>query len=198
MIRNRFVFTLMLIAISVGCDRTQLVSPNADSITESPFWLADKPSGAISLTEAVERLESDPQSKESPIGAESATPILNETAKLSSRPLVLVGKIDAGDFPAFEKDRATFMLSELPAEGHGGDDPDHEDNCPFCKRRAANAPKAIVNLVNDNGETIPTDARELLGVRQGDSIIVVGEATFDPTVKMLTIQSEGVYPLGNR
>ncbi|MFG0254717.1 MAG: hypothetical protein ACF787_06415, partial [Rhodopirellula sp. JB053] len=71
--------------------------------------------------------------------------------------------------------------------------PDHEDNCPFCKRRAANAPKAIVNMVDEAGTILPTDARKLLGVSEGDRIVAVGMATFDDAVNTITLQCRGVY-----
>jgi len=133
-----------------------------------------------------------------PSRPEAPASLADTAAKLAEQSgdgeqMVLIGKIDAGDFSAFQDGQATFLLSELPADGHGADDPDHEDNCPFCKRRAEKSPKAIVNLVGDDGATLTTDARELLGVGQGDRVIVVGKGTFDAAVNTITLQCDGVY-----
>ncbi|TWT59256.1 hypothetical protein [Allorhodopirellula solitaria] len=170
---------LLAIVGTTGCDATGTSesasgagSPNSEHLLQTP------PADPMSLTQAAEDLSAEQASG----GAAGA-----------SQEMVLIGKIDAGDFPAFQAGQATFMLSELPAEGHGLDDPDHEDNCPFCKRRAEKAPKAIVNLVGADGDTLATDARELLGVAEGDRVMVVGSATFDEAVNAITLQCHGVY-----
>lgn len=54
--------------------------------------------------------------------------------------VTLVGRIDAGDFDPFDKDVAAFMLSDVPTD-HEQEEGHDADNCPFCKRRAANVPK---------------------------------------------------------
>ncbi len=162
-----------------GCDgvqSSQTASEPGDLASEHLIEIA--PSDPTSLTQAAEELDGSQDSAETTD---------------SPREMVLIGKIDAGDFPAFQDGQATFMLSELPADGHGLDDPDHEDNCPFCKRRAEKAPKAIVNIVGPDGKTLGTDARELLGVAQGDRVIAVGNATYDKSVNAITLQCSGVY-----
>ena len=171
------LLTLMCVGLlTVGCDRdsaTSTTNPSEARPTSvaSKHLLSDEPSDAIALTEAAESLGSE------------------------SKSITLIGKIDAGEFSAFQEAEATFMLSELPQDGHGVDDPDHEDNCPFCKRRAANAPKAIVQIVDDEGNVIPTDARQLLGVQKGDRVIASGNATFDDSVNAITVQCEKIYLL---
>lgn len=156
--------------VTAGCDTgTQEASLSNVAPLSSEYLLAEKPAEATSLTEAAESLGSETKS------------------------MTLIGKIDAGDFPAFEADTATFMLSELSADGHGADDPEHEDNCPFCKRRAANAPKAIVQIVDSEGNVIPTDARKLIGISQGEQIIAVGEASFDESVNAITVKCQKVH-----
>jgi hypothetical protein len=86
----------------------------------------------------------------------------------------VVGRIFAGDFDPWEQGRATFLISELPEEGHGeGHD---ADNCPFCKRKAAQAPKAMVRFADEKGQTVGIDARELFGLKTGDVVAVRGSA----------------------
>lgn len=155
---------------SVGCDSSDSsLTDSAATRATNAYVIADQPEDAVSLTQAAESLGGETKS------------------------MTLIGKIDAGDFSAFETDTATFMLSELPSDGHGTDDPDHADNCPFCKRRLANAPKAIVQIVDDRGNVIATDARELIGVDQGNRVIAVGEASFDESVNAITVKCRRVF-----
>ncbi len=173
------VLGLLALTGSGGCDGERsapVVSPPGGRASE--YLLTTQPSDPASLTQTAEELS----------GAEGSPSEPN-----AAREVVLIGKIDAGDFPAFQDGQATFMLSELPAAGHGLDDPDHEDNCPFCKRRAEQAPKAIVSIVDPDGNAVKTDARELLGVAQGDRVIAVGTATYDKSVNAITLQCSGVY-----
>lgn len=171
---NRFFFLAMgmLTLVAIGCD-SQSQSVEVEEPV-NPYVLTSRPEGVSGLIEVAESLDAG-------------------ELPSNSQPIMLIGKIDAGDFSAFEKGQATFMLSELPAEGHGADDPDHEDNCPFCKRRAGNAPKAVVSIVGSDGNALPTDARELLGVKQGDRVIAVGAAAYDKSLNTITMESDRVY-----
>ena len=173
-----------LIAVSalftvIGCEGSNRASTDQNpaganqAATSSEYLLEEKPATMVSLSEAATELQAE--------------------TKTGTKTMTLVGRIDAGEFPAFEADSATFMLSELLADGHGADDPDHEDNCPFCKRRAANAPKAIVQIVDGEGELIPTSARELLGLKEGDRIIATGDASFNESVNAITVKCRQVY-----
>ncbi len=172
------VTTVTLVTALPGCTSDTTTKNASGSPTSNEYLLSEKPESPVSLTEI----------------AETFTPSDDpEAAPVASREVVLIGRIDAGDFPAFQEDQATFMLSELPAEGHGADDPDHEDNCPFCKRRASKAPKAIVNIVSKDDTPLPTDARTLLGVSQGDKIIAIGTASYDQNLNTITLNSQAIY-----
>ncbi|MEO1617875.1 MAG: hypothetical protein AAFV88_18625 [Planctomycetota bacterium] len=104
---------------------------------------------------------------------------------------LIAGRIDAGEMNPFQDGQLAFLISELPEEGH--DDPDHEDNCPFCKRRLENAPKALVQFKNEQGEILRGDARTALGIDEGDVVIVSGQAEFDAAVNTVLIDAAGVY-----
>lgn len=166
---------LLVLTGASGCDpaRSSQSTPESSELS-TEHLLVEQPADPKSLTQAAEDLSSS-------------------QAGVGPHEMVLIGKIDAGDFPAFQDGQATFMLSELPADGHGLDDPDHADNCPFCKRRAEKAPKAIVSLVDSNGKILESDARKLLGVKQGDRVIAVGAATYDEAVNAITLQCSGVF-----
>jgi hypothetical protein len=97
----------------------------------------------------------------------------DEATGETSRPKVtLVGRVHAGDLDPWEPGKASFMISELPPDGHGeGHD---SDNCPFCKRRLAKAPTGVVKFVADDGQTVPVDSRALFGLEKGQTVIVSG------------------------
>jgi hypothetical protein len=118
-----------------------------------------------------------------------ANAVTLEKAKteIAEHPAVVVkGKIGE----TFETGKASFIISEiLESHNHA---PGEEDNCPFCKHRAANAPKAIVQFVNEKGEIVPIDARELLGVDKDQIVTIKGEAKLD-SLQTLVITASGVY-----
>jgi hypothetical protein len=93
----------------------------------------------------------------------------DETA--SDEPLIVVGKIYGGDLPAFDAEKASFTIIELPEPGH-----DHEDpgDCVFCKRKLENAEMAVVHLVDENEAEIEIPADQLLGLMSGMNILAMG------------------------
>ncbi len=107
--------------------------------------------------------------------------------------IAVAGRIDAGDNEPFQGGTASFIISQLPDDAHAKDDPDHADNCPFCKRKLKNAPKAIVRILDDGGNVMAVDARELLGVSKGDVVVVRGLATYLEPVNTIQIDAEGIF-----
>ena len=107
--------------------------------------------------------------------------------------VVLAGRIDAGSMEPFQPGEVAFMISQLPDEGHAADDPDHADNCPFCKRKLENAPKAIVQFRDANGNVMAGDARQILSVDKGDVVYVTGTASYNSAVNTVMVNATGVY-----
>jgi len=116
-----------------------------------------------------------------------------ESAAGTAGEVTLIGRIDAGDFDPFDKQVAAFMLSEIPASDHDHGDGQTADNCPFCKRRAAKAPKAHVTLVDQQQQPLTTPAPELLGLSRGDRVVVQGRATWNDELNVLEVKSAGIY-----
>ena len=156
----------MLAIVLAGCGPTN--APPTSAKADSQLLLPAEPAGAITPTEAME-------------------------SHTEAKPIVLAGRIDAGDFDPFESGQATFMLSELPDAAHAGDDPDHADNCPFCKRKLEKAPKAVVKIVDSAGEVMPVDARDLLGIAKGDVVVVRGSGRYSETVNLVEITADGIF-----
>ncbi len=197
----------LLVVVSVvllGCDRG---SPNAlkdassrersNSRSLESAWVAVKtrvwsetkltgePLSPTQIKEAHGSLDAAGSQVEGSTETQETTPLGKPATVL------LAGRIDAGDSPAFSPRESVFILSELPEEGHG-DDPDHSDNCPFCKRRLKNAPKAIVQIQDQYGELLSVSADVLLGLKQGDIVLVSGIARYDETLKTVFVQANKI------
>lgn len=121
--------------------------------------------------------------------------------------VVLVGQIGGmpnpwGDSePAYpwRESQATFFLVDpaTAAEfadhlGDAGDD--HAANCAFCAREAANKASSIaaVNFLDEAGETIGIDARQLFDLAAGDVVVVRGKPR-DTTGDLIVIDADGIF-----
>lgn len=133
--------------------------------------LAEEPAGALSLADAKARLTTEP------------------------RPVVIVGRIGAKGIDPFLAGKASFSLVEIPADDHAAQPGHKADDCPFCKKRAANSPIAAVRFLGDDDKEIPVDARELFGVKAGQDVVIRGTAVFDPklAVQVLQVTADGIH-----
>ena len=87
-------------------------------------------------------------------------------------------------------------MLEIPAADDHAAKPGHKaDDCPFCKKRAANSPMAAVSFAGADGKVIPLEAQKLLGVAEGQDVVVKGTAFFDPKlgIPVIQVNAEGVY-----
>jgi len=100
-------------------------------------------------------------------------------------------------FPWYEKQASFFVVDKKiagtfaeHAKHHGG----NSSNCAFCQSLAAkNATAvAVINLVDENGEIIRVDARELLGLKENQTVVIRGKARLLGG-SMLVIDADGVY-----
>ena len=127
--------------------------------------LPAEPAGAITPTAAKEKLTKDPQ------------------------PIVIAGRIGArGGMEPFLENKASFVLVEIPADDHAKAPGHDNDNCPFCKKRQANAPMVAVQFLGADGKVIPIDARKLFGIKKGSDVVIRGQGAFDPKLAIPVIQ----------
>ena len=133
--------------------------------------LAEEPAGAVSLAAAKGKLTKTPQ------------------------PVVVAGRIGGRGMDAFVKDKASFSLLEIPADDHAKKPGHKPDDCPFCKKRAANSPIAAVQFVGADGKELPVDARTLFGVAEGQDVVVRGVGVFDASLGIPVIQltADGIH-----
>lgn len=123
-----------------------------------------------------------------------ATTIAVAKDGLAANPKVsFIGRIAADEREAFVDGKAAFIVTEiLPEEqGHGGND--HAANCPFCKHKAAAAPWAAVEVLNESGELLEIDARKLFGVQPDDIVIVQGQGEFIAELDLFQVTAESIF-----
>lgn len=105
--------------------------------------------------------------------------------------IVLVGRI-GGDVNPWVEGRAAFSLVDLSAKACS-DIPG--DNCPTpwdycCETDKLVKGKTLIKLVGDDGKPVATDARELLGVKELDTLVVQGQAQRDDSGNLTILASK--------
>jgi len=130
-----------------------------------------------------------PQEPVDPLTPTAAKETLSaKDAPKGAQPLVIAGRIGAKGMEPFLENKASFVLQEIPADDHAGKAGHDADNCPFCKKRSANAPMVAVQFLGADGKVIPLDARKLFGIQKGQEVVVSGQAVFDPKLAIPVIQ----------
>lgn len=157
----------MLVALGGG----PLVAEVDVAAVRQELLLAEEPAGALSLADARGRLGLDP------------------------KPIVVAGRIEAKGMDPFLDGKASFSLLEIPADDHANKPGHNADDCPFCKKRRANATMAAVQFLGADGKPIPVDARTLFGVAKGRDVVVRGTGVFDAKLGVPVIQltADGIF-----
>lgn len=114
--------------------------------------------------------------------------LLSKDAPKGPQAIVIAGRIGAKGMEPFLENKASFVLQEIPADDHAGKAGHDADNCPFCKKRSANAPMVAVQFVGADGKVLPLDARKLFGIQKGQEVVVSGLGVFDPKLAIPVIQ----------
>lgn len=127
------------------------------------------------------------------LAAEPASPVDVIAAKTSAKndeAITLIGRI-GGDVDPWVKGRASFLLVDSSfkpcSEEEGCETP--WDYC--CEPDIAKG-KATIKFVDDKGEMLPTDARELLAVKELQTIVVKGKAKRDEAGNLVVL-ADGIF-----
>ena len=128
--------------------------------------------------------------KSEPANAISLTEAKNTLAEESD--IVLVGKIGSGKLSPFDPAKAAFVLSEAPLK-HEEDEGHDASDCPFCKRRAAEAPIAFVELRNETDKAITVGAEKLLGLKDGQTVVIEGRGVYSTEEDSLQIVANKIF-----
>jgi len=106
--------------------------------------------------------------------------------------VVLVGRIGSGALSPFEKGIATLILSEAP-EDHGDGKNHDASECPFCRRKAEEAPLAQIEFQQESGKAIPVGADTLFDIKQGQVVVVLGRGHYDKDTDTLMIRGTSLF-----
>lgn len=167
---NRFRSVVGLaIVMMVGCE--QAPTPSV------------KVSAAASQAGAQYLLSAEPQAAKSILQ-------VREESKQGDE-VVLVGRI-GGDVNPWVEGRAAFSLVDLSAKACS-DIPG--DSCPTpwdycCETDKLVKGKTLIKLVGGDGQPVATDARELLGVKELDTLVIQGKAQRDDSGNLTILASK--------
>jgi len=160
---------LLLSGCSTGSDSPAApVNTASLEIDGSKFLLDQEPEGAVGVISAM------------------------ESAK-DGDPLVMVGRIGGSESPWIEG-RAAFTLLDAsinvvaPGEANEGGEI-CEDDC--CATELLDS-SALVKVVDADGRLVPADARQLLGLKKSDMVVVQGTAQKDESGNFVML-AKGVY-----
>jgi len=129
-----------------------------------------------------------------PAGATTPT-LAKQKLNATPQPIVVAGRIGARGMEPFLDGKASFVLVEIPADDHAKKPGHDADNCPFCKKKNANAPMVAVQFLGADGKPIPIDARKLFGLDKGADVVVQGTGVFDAKLALPIIQltADGIH-----
>jgi hypothetical protein len=143
-------------------------SPEAEA-ARAKYLLTNEPAGAASVVDARKDAENDEE-------------------------VVVVGRI-GGEVDPWVKGVAAFLIADTSLKACNELE---DDACPypwdFCCEdpEELNRKKIAVRVVDEAGETVPIDARELLGVQELSTVVVRGKAVRDEQGN-LTLLATGVF-----
>ena len=111
--------------------------------------------------------------------------------------VVLVARVGGAEGYTWDPNRAAFTVQDLSAAEHAKPDgtPQHDaEACPFCRaeKKKQLASTALVQVVDAQGKVPSVDARKLLGLEEGQTVVVRGEAQIDG-LGNLAVRAAGVY-----
>ena len=167
MLNTKPLVALTLLALVVGslsgCGQSK---PGPSAAANSPYRLAAEPAGAKGVK------------------------LARKDAK-DSEEVTLVGRI-GGDAKPWVDGQAAFLIVDSALEPCKDDEgcPTPWDYC--CSMDLLPENKAMVKVVDSSGKTVATDARELLGVKELQTVVVHGRAKRDEGGN-LTVLADGIF-----
>lgn len=183
-----------LLVLPAGCAEGPVkADPAIAEHLRVSFQLAEEPDGAQTPLDWREAAE----------GAEQG----DAAAAAEPTGVVLMGRVGGmpnpwpeseANFPWREGEATFFLVDPATADdfaehaGEAGDD--HAADCPFCAREAAAKSNAVaaVTFAGEDGKPAKVDARELFGLKPGDTVVVSGAAKLLGG-ELLVVEADGLY-----
>lgn len=162
MYRALMVFPLIIAATLTGCGSSL---PAGNQIVDANYHLADEPADAIEILDAKDQAK-------------------------DGEAVVVVGRLGGGVKPWIDG-RAAFLLIDtriLPSCNEGEK---CDENCPSCAEAMLSA-STMVKFLGNDGKVLPVDARDLLGVKEQQTLVVRGVANRDKAGNV-SIAAEKIY-----
>ncbi len=167
----RYLTCFVVISVIVaGCSRDNSSPPNTPSSDGAKYLLAQEPAGALPVKE------------------------VRQKAK-DGEDVVIVGRLGGSKEGTFSPDRVLFFIVD---PGFKTCDEIPGDTCPtpwdYCCEDATVLKQgmATVKVVDDQGKTIPQNAKTFLGLKELQTIVVQGKAKKDDKGN-LTVLASGIY-----
>jgi hypothetical protein len=156
--------TLVLLFIGLFCWGCAEQPTPKTTVANTEYLLTSEPADALEILDAKEKAK-------------------------DGEPIVVVGRLGGGIKPWIEG-RAAFLLVDTRVEGCGEGDK-CDENCPGCSKEMQEA-STLVKIFDNDGKVLPVDTRQLLGVKELQTIVVRGKAQRDAAGNV-TIAAQGVY-----
>jgi hypothetical protein len=167
--RLRFAGEIVLAALlASGCSQTDPSSPSAAGGSRAApsgaaYLLPSEPSGAMGVSEALASTE-------------------------DGDAITVVGRVGGTKSP-FVDGAAAFLIADESLKPC-------DDGCPvpwdYCCSPNLAESKATVRIVDPEGRIVAADARELLGIKELETVVVRGRAKRDG-LGNLTVMAEGIH-----
>jgi hypothetical protein len=159
------ILALLLLGIFVGCN-----GPAEDpeiTAQREKYLLSQEPDGAVDIAQA-------------------------KLAAAEGKDIVLLGRINAGAHDPWTPGEASFILMDA-LDGHAAKAGHDAGDCRFCRERALKAPRAVIRIVDEQGKTVPIDARKLFGLKKDQTVVVRGRAKMNDAIAALEVRASGIY-----
>jgi hypothetical protein len=162
----------------LGCNRSAVRDTAQADGPAAAFLLKEEPAGARGVLD----IRADLEGRAKPEEAVS---------------VVLVARVGGAAGYTWDPNRAAFTVQDLAAAEHAkpAGTPQHDaEACPFCRaeKKKQLASTALVQVVDAQGKVPSVDARKLLGLEEGQTVVVSGEAQIDG-LGNLAVRAAGVY-----
>jgi hypothetical protein len=161
-----------------GCNRSAVRDVGQADGSAAGYLLKEEPPGARGVLE----IRADLEGRDKP----------DEAIRV-----VLVARVGGAAGFTWDPNRAAFTVQDLSAAEHAkpGETPQHDaEACPFCRaeKKKVLASTALVQVMDAQGKVPSVDARKLLGLEEGSTVVVRGDAQIDG-LGNLAVQAAGVY-----
>ena len=102
----------------------------------------------------------------------------------------IVAQVSADEREGFIKGQAAFLVTEV----RSGEDRHCEDtDCPFCAKDKVKILNAAVKFIGETGAPLAVDARDLFGIRPGDTVVIQGKGEVMPGLDMLQVTAKHIF-----